>query len=78
MSQRFNVYESDKLIAVVHAEHEEHAVIAACAKTDGHDPQRCSAYPILSKRTPPCRTSPPSRHVFPALTRRISAPPTQG
>ena len=59
MSQRFNVYESDKLIAVVHAENAAQAIHAACTKTDGHDPRRCTAYPILPKTAPTCRTSPP-------------------
>ena len=59
MSQRFNVYESEKLIAVVHAADGEQAVLAACTKTDGHDPKRCTAHLILPKTTPPCRTSPP-------------------
>jgi hypothetical protein len=59
MSQRFNVYESEKLIAVVHAADGEQAVLAACTKTDGHDPERCTACPVLAKRKPTCPTSPP-------------------
>ena len=49
MSQTFNVYEADRLIAVVHAENAPQAILAACTKTDGNDPKLCMARPVQMK-----------------------------
>jgi hypothetical protein len=55
MSQRFNVYESDKLIAGPRRQRSTSRSRRLHTKTDGHDPKRCTAHPVLMNpaiRTP--------------------------
>ena len=49
MFYRYNVYEGDKLIAVIHAENAKRAIQAACRKTDGHNPMKCTAGLVTAK-----------------------------
>lgn len=43
MSQRYHVYNGNRLIGVIHAQDGERAILLACTKTDGNVPARCTA-----------------------------------
>ena len=46
MSQRYHVYNGDRLIAVIHAQNGERAILLACTKTDGNIPAECTAVQV--------------------------------
>jgi hypothetical protein len=43
MNHRYTVYDADRPFASVHAMSAEAAILSACEKVPGHDPENCTA-----------------------------------
>ena len=47
MSQRYHVHDGERLVAVIHAEDAEGAILVACKKVDRLDPKTCTAHLVM-------------------------------
>jgi hypothetical protein len=52
MNQRYVVYDGKDAFASVNAANAEEAIQIACAKTDGRNPENCTAIPVAKVESP--------------------------